>query len=135
VARSSSDGEKAVQEWQRAMKSPSPSEWRPSNAVKQLEADTIALAAGAVTAMLAANAAVAGPIDSPEKVWSSRDFLMCLLSLGDLLMRNLSCIVNAMCLPCSFDGLPLAAEPSPRAEQCQRVASAVSNLESWQFAE
>ena len=34
----------------------------------QLEADTIALAAGAVTAMLAANAAAVGPLDSPEKV-------------------------------------------------------------------
>ncbi|EIE20699.1 hypothetical protein COCSUDRAFT_57268 [Coccomyxa subellipsoidea C-169] len=68
AARSSSEGEKAVQEWQRAMKSPSPSKWRASNAVRQLEADTIALAAGAVTAMLAANAAAAGPLDSPEKV-------------------------------------------------------------------
>jgi uncharacterized MAPEG superfamily protein len=68
AARSSSEGEKAVQEWQRAMKSPSPSKWRANNAVRQLEADTIALAAGAVTAMLAANAAAAGPLDSPEKV-------------------------------------------------------------------
>ena len=34
----------------------------------QLKEDTIALAAGAVTAMLAANAAAAGPMDSPEKV-------------------------------------------------------------------
>lgn len=65
--------EKAVQEWQRAMKSPSPSKWRASDAVRQLEADTIALAAGAVTAMLAANAAAAGPLDSPEKVSSGDD--------------------------------------------------------------
>ena len=36
----------------------------------QLKEDTIALAAGAVTAMLAANAAAAGPMDSPEKVCS-----------------------------------------------------------------
>ena len=35
---------------------------------EQLEADTIALAAGAVTAMLAANAAAVGSLDSPEKV-------------------------------------------------------------------
>ena len=34
----------------------------------QLKEDTIALAAGAVTAMLAANAAAAGPMDSPERV-------------------------------------------------------------------
>lgn len=38
----------------------------------QLKEDTIALAAGAVTAMLAANAAAAGPMDSPEKVCSSQ---------------------------------------------------------------
>lgn len=93
------------------MKSPSPSKWRPSNAVKQLEADTIALAAGAVTAMLAANAAAAGPIDSPEKVGSSRELLMHPLSLHDLVMRCLSCIAKARGLLCSFDGLPMAAEP------------------------
>lgn len=34
----------------------------------QLKEDTIALAAGAVTAMLAANATAAGPMDSPERV-------------------------------------------------------------------
>ncbi|CAL8468091.1 g7630 [Coccomyxa elongata] len=68
MARGSTEGEKALQEWQRAMKSPSPSKWRASDAVMQLEADTIALAAGAVTAMLAANAAAAGPLDSPKKV-------------------------------------------------------------------
>ena len=37
----------------------------------QLKEDTIALAAGAVTAMLAANATAAGPMDSPERVCQS----------------------------------------------------------------
>jgi hypothetical protein len=38
----------------------------------QLEADPMALAAGAVTAMLAANAAALSPLDSPEKVRGCR---------------------------------------------------------------
>ena len=49
----------------------------------QLKEDTIALAAGAVTAMLAANAAAAGPMDSPEKVRPLR----------------LACIASQLCLP------------------------------------
>ncbi len=64
------------------MKSPSPSKWRASDAVMQLEADTIALAAGAVTAMLAANAAAAGPLDSPEKV------RLCMLCIPGLCMKG-----------------------------------------------
>ena len=47
----------------------------------QLKEDTIALAAGAVTAMLAANAAAAGPMDSPEKVcYTQTTYLTPLLS-------------------------------------------------------
>ena len=55
----------------------------------QLKEDTIALAAGAVTAMLAANAAAAGPMDSPEKVrYMQMAHQLCMLSYVGAFCRH-----------------------------------------------